>query len=362
MTVTQAAVRNWAAPKAIGQAATAAQWAQATGLGSVRTLHPAAMIVRPPFWNSVDPPSARKVRRFVAPPAQIADLPGGSVWGPDGTVLTADGCVIQDITRAWGEAFEDHPVWAAAPGATVNLPGTAAVIAARGAAINFSHFLADTLPRIHLIRACSIAVDTWIVSSLSQPWQREGLRLAGLPLEKTISLTDVPLITAARLIVPTRTGFAPTTAAWARSALQSLIRAEPQARTLRLFISRNNASRRRLLNEDDVWAILKARGFLRADFDTISLTEQIKLIHQSQAIVSVHGSALGHMLHAPAGGHVIEITSTGQIRPDVWGLAALAGWAHAIAPATPAGIQPGHINDDLDADLHNFHDIIEDRT
>lgn len=73
---------------------------------------------------------------------------------------------MEDLTRAWGDAPEHHPVWSAPPQPVHHVTGTAAVVAARGAATNFSHFLADTLPRVQLVRDAGIPVDTWIVSSL----------------------------------------------------------------------------------------------------------------------------------------------------------------------------------------------------
>jgi capsular polysaccharide biosynthesis protein len=341
-------------PYAAGRVAAAAQWVTATGHGRVHGLTSPVVVTRPSVPTCKNGGSLRTVQRFVAPAAQVAELPHAQVWGPDGTVVTADGFVVEDLTRAWGRAFEDHPIWTAQQVRAHHLTGTAAVVAARGAATNFSHFLADTLPRIQLIRDVGIKVGTWIVSSFDHPWQRDGLELAGIPIGKTISLTDSPLVVADTLAVPSRTGFAPLTAPWARTALTDLLRPPEGPRHRRILISRNRAGRRRLLNEDEVLDALDPHGFEHVDFDDLPLAEQIRVIHECWTIVAVHGSALGHLLHAPLAGHIVEIANAHIARPDIWGLAALAGWSHAIAPAAPVpwkGDGEDPINHDLTADV-----------
>jgi hypothetical protein len=98
-------------PHAAGRVATAAQWVTATGHGRIHTLTTPAMVVRPapPACENAD--ALRMVQRFVAPAVQVVELPDAYVWGPDGTVVTAGGCVVEDLTRAWGTAFEDHTIW-----------------------------------------------------------------------------------------------------------------------------------------------------------------------------------------------------------------------------------------------------------
>ncbi|MGH3450391.1 MAG: glycosyltransferase family 61 protein [Haloechinothrix sp.] len=261
--------------------------------------------------------------------------------------------MVEDLTRAWGRAFEDHPVWTAAATPAYDIPGVAAVIAARGAATNFSHFLADTLPRIQLIRDSGTDVDTWIVSSVDHTWQRDGLDRAGIPVSRVIALTETPWISARTLLVPSRTGFAPLTAPWARDRLTRLLELEPRRRHRKLLLSRSQATRRRLLNEDQLFEALAPCGYERVHFDGMPLIDQLRLIHESTDIVATHGSALGHLLHAPRGGHVVEIVNPSIVPPDARGLAAVAGWTHTLIPATPTpGLDDTEVvNQDLHVDV-----------
>lgn len=340
---------------ASGRVATAADWVEATGQGSIHTLAEPQRVERPGMPNVGYPlPSLAQVRRFVASPARVATLPGATVCGREGTVVTADGCLVEDLTRAWGRAIEDHPIWAApADAPSLQLEGTAAVVAARGAADNFSHFLADTLPRIQLIRDTGLPVDTWLLSGTHHAWQRQALDLAAVLQHEVVSLSEHPLVRASRLLVPSRTGFAPMTAPWARERLRALL---PQPRLQlrpprRVLISRANAARRRLVNEDDLAAALAPDGFERLAFEHLNLEGQTAAIAGADIIVAPHGAALAHLLHAPPGGHLLEICHPPTAHPDYWGLAALAGWTHRLIPATSSA-QHGNHEDMLYADLH----------
>ncbi|MGH3321851.1 MAG: glycosyltransferase family 61 protein [Streptosporangiaceae bacterium] len=276
--------------------------------------------------------------------------------GDRGAAITEDGCLVVDLTRAWGRSLEDHPIWELKhPPPAVHVRGTAAVVAARGADYNFSHFLADTLPRIQLVRDSGVCVDTWLVSSVKHGWQREALALAGIPAGDVVALDATPLVRASALLVPTRTGFAPRTAPWARRRLRAFLLPRPvPPGGRRLLISRASAARRRLANEDRLASALQPLGFEHVAIERLHVRDQIKLIASSEAIVAPHGAALAHLLHAPPGGLIVEITHPGAVHPEYWGLAALSGWTYKLilgeATATHLSTSPT-VDSDLLADI-----------
>lgn len=338
-----------------GRADNATDWIAATGRGRLHLYEPPAMAERPPMpeHHSGNYASPRQLQRFTTPAAYVAELPDAAVCTTDGAVVCDDGTVPVDLLTAWDRTPTGHPVW------NINgterarhLPGTSAVVAARGAADNFAHFLADTLPRIQLVRDTGIAVDHWILSARHHRWQREALERIGIDPDRVHTTTEHPLIRAERLLVPARTGFAPMCAPWARERLRRLLAVtDPPTRGRRIVISRASARRRRLRNEPALTQALAKTGLDTVDFERIGIDDQINLIAHSTDIIAVHGAALAHLLHAPAGGRVIEIAPEGEIHPEYWGLAALANWNHHLIPAPAVSPAREVILSDLAVDI-----------
>lgn len=77
----------------------------------------------------------------------------------------------------------------------------------------------------------------------------------------------------------------------------------------RIFISRSRAARRRILNEDQVFAELFAPlGFTRHCLEDLSLVEQVRLFRDAQFVAGEHGAAFTNILFAAPGKcHLLEI-------------------------------------------------------
>ena len=75
----------------------------------------------------------------------------------------------------------------------------------------------------------------------------------------------------------------------------------------RIYISRKNAQRRKLKNEDEIIPILKKYGFTILDFDKLNFEEQLKNILNSEILISIHGAGLTHMLWMNEKSKVLEI-------------------------------------------------------
>lgn len=81
----------------------------------------------------------------------------------------------------------------------------------------------------------------------------------------------------------------------------------------RLYVSRRRAKRRRLLNEDEVTALVEAQGFTSVTLEDLPMREQMDLFAGASVIVAQHGAGLTNLIHARPGTRVLEIQSA---RPD----------------------------------------------
>jgi capsular polysaccharide biosynthesis protein len=75
----------------------------------------------------------------------------------------------------------------------------------------------------------------------------------------------------------------------------------------RIYISRKNAPKRKLKNEDEIVPILKKYGFTIVDCNKLNFEEQLKYILNSEILISSHGAGFAHMLWMKQKSKVLEI-------------------------------------------------------
>mgnify|MGYP005990130899 CR=1 FL=1 len=74
-----------------------------------------------------------------------------------------------------------------------------------------------------------------------------------------------------------------------------------------LIISRLNAKRRNLTNEDELFARLKKYGFKRIFFEKMSYKKQIEVSQNCKIMLGYHGAGLTNSFFMKSGTHLIEI-------------------------------------------------------
>ena len=75
----------------------------------------------------------------------------------------------------------------------------------------------------------------------------------------------------------------------------------------RIYITRKNASRRRIINENKIIPLLKKLNFHILDFDLLNYEDQLKYILNCDILASMHGAGLTHMLWMKKKSKILEI-------------------------------------------------------
>ncbi|MEL6789825.1 MAG: glycosyltransferase family 61 protein [Pseudomonadota bacterium] len=147
---------------------------------------------------------------------------------------------------------------------------------------------------------------------------RRLLRLAGIkraiyfPKETSIAVDEAVLADTTYTRVSSRSG--PVLRAFSRDITERF-KPEPSPAGGKLYISRKDSARRRLVNEDTVETIFARNGFDIVTLEEKSLDEQVSLFHGAEVIVGPHGAGLANMVFCRRGTKVIELTPSAYLNP-----------------------------------------------
>jgi len=83
---------------------------------------------------------------------------------------------------------------------------------------------------------------------------------------------------------------------------------------LKIFLSRQNAKYRNLINQDDISKMLKKNGFEVIDPNTMTIFEQIEIFSKAEIIIGPTCSALSNAIFSAEGAKLIEIKPKYQFK------------------------------------------------
>ncbi len=214
------------------------------------------------------------------------------VWGP-----TKNNCFIPlvDLSRL---------------GNPKKIKGKVAVLGQSGAP-NYYHWMVEALPRLALLQKSGIEYDyVWIRTDY--PFMKETLDILGIDRSKIIGKQH-NYIQADELIVPS----IPSAFGYSSEFVINFLREIfiPQAQenikfhnfSKKVFISRKKAVSRKIVNEDDVFALFKEHGFVAYVLEDLSVLEQVALFYNAEIIVGEHGAGLTNIIFAQPGTKILEI-------------------------------------------------------
>ncbi|HSD52847.1 MAG TPA: glycosyltransferase family 61 protein [Burkholderiales bacterium] len=172
------------------------------------------------------------------------------------------------------------------------------------------HWLVEFLPRVYAaslvpeLRGLRFVVDTGLT-----PVQEESLRLTGIGADRLLKIDPVRPQPFRTLWVPSLLAetfsLHPAALHWLRTAFLEVAPAAQPGH--RLFVSRRDASLRRLVNEDEIAAILAPLGYRTVVGAALGFAEQARAFARAETIVAVAGAGLANMIFAPREATVLEL-------------------------------------------------------
>ena len=225
----------------------------------------------------------------------------------------------------------------------------------------YFHWVLDDLTRLQGIEeACSegIVEDPKVIVGPEPPdWQLEYLDLLGFDPDEIIRYTDPTHV--AKLIVPStrrENQISPNALRWLRERLLDEVDRDSPVHDDRVYVSRADADRRQVINEDELMDELSDYGFSRYVLSDLTVREQIRLFSECEIIVSPHGANLTNLVFS-SDPKVFELYSD-YIGGHYAVISDLIGADHEFLRCEPVG---PHMRVDTDKIIDRLEDGLSDR-
>ncbi|MBI2344841.1 glycosyltransferase family 61 protein [Candidatus Dependentiae bacterium] len=268
--------------------------------------------------------------RGISKECYVVSIPQAMVRGNDGWIFINNALVKEFVMC---DRYERIPNFSKLLDVDIKKYSGSVAVIAELCGDNYFHFLNELLSRLALLEISGIHYD-WLYIPNNREYMKAFLKLWGIDQSKIISPDgDDFCIQADMLVIPsfvnnTSIGhkqvgnfIRPELLLYVKNKLLRSIESNNvnSSFSKRVFISRKD-TRRRILNEDQVFDFFKAKNFERYELSKMSVIEQIILFSQAEYIVGEHGAGLSNILFCKAGTKVLELFQL-LIDGSMWGIA-----------------------------------------
>lgn len=222
---------------------------------------------------------------------------------------------------------------------------------------NHSHWLTAHLPKLRLLRDQN-ALENVILPQKRGAVLDASLRMLGLDPDAFPTYDPGRPLEVGELTVVGTDRFRPELLAPTREAISEAVpAAKPPTR--RVFISRAKSQGRRLVNEEELWPILRDAGFERTFMEELGFEEQVRLMQETAVLLAPHGAGMTNMLFCRPGTHIVELADLGFPNPNFYALASALGHHYWVVPSEALGeVHP--LEKDLRADIPAIRQLLDD--
>jgi len=179
---------------------------------------------------------------------------------------------------------------------------------------NYFHWLLRYLSRLALIESLpSLNVLPMLINKDLTRYQQDSLEMLGIQEDQLIKIAPEELVKCRELYIPTspRVYMEPFKSGchWLQCKFAKYFSAKNKKGKL-LYVSREDAPRRYIRNESEVWNLMQNYGFEKVLPGTLSFKEQIETFSQAAIVVGAHGAGLTNIVFSPPKTKVLELTDT----------------------------------------------------
>ncbi|WP_423241845.1 glycosyltransferase 61 family protein [Limnospira fusiformis] len=215
------------------------------------------------------------------------------------------------------------------------------ILLAAGFAYNYYHWHTQLLPVAYYLKTKINSGKFRVISHDLNNWQKRSLQLLGIDLSALEPVGNETLLCRSLVYSSYLSGIAFVLPPQIKKVFDSVkdyywenvknpIKDLPEL----IFISREDQpSRRKLLNEYEVFSALEKLGFVKVTPGRLSYEQQIQTFANAKVIVSPHGAGLTNIVFASSNCTVIEIFPENYINICYWRLSQVLNHKYAYIVA-----------------------------
>ena len=218
---------------------------------------------------------------------------------------------------------------------------------------NYSHWFTAHVPKLLLLRDQGL-LNSVVLPAQVPPLVSETLQILDIDPSQFRTYDPGAVLEVGELTVLGSDRFRPELLRSVRDAFWKASSSPPRRR---IFVSRAKATRRRLLNEEEIWQILAPAGFERVIMEDLSLWEQVELMAETAVLFAIHGAGLTNMMFCAPGTHVVEIADLTFPNPNFYAVASALEHNYWLLSGTPVGNEHP-LRRDMTADPQMVRDLL----
>ena len=177
---------------------------------------------------------------------------------------------------------------------------------------NYFHWFTEAIPKLICLMEKDKKPLVLLPANYQSDYQTRSLDIMGF----SYKFFSGNLVICKNIFLPSR--LAPSSAQYNPQAMKQIAMKLKEAVTLdikkgrRIYVSRQKATIRKIVNEVDVVKLVKEFDFEVINFEDYNLDEQISIMHHSEILVSIHGAGLTNMIFCKPNTSVLEISLKNQ--------------------------------------------------
>ncbi len=176
---------------------------------------------------------------------------------------------------------------------------------------NYFHWFTEALPKLMYVITSGKQPSVLLSNRYTSAYQIRSFELMGLSYTTFIGHVIVSRTFLPSRLAPYPAHYNPVLMEALSAKLKNEVRLDLD-KGKRIYLSRKNAEKRKILNEEKVIALVKKYNFEICFFEEEILDNQISIMHHAEIFVSIHGAGMTNMIFSKPGTKILELSLQNQ--------------------------------------------------